>query len=161
MCSFVLRNQGSEDEAKDIFQEAIISFYENVRDGKFKGESAIGTYLYSIAKFKWLNQIKKDTIRVGHQQKAVAEKFEKSPLTTLIEGETKQGVLRILDELGTMCKQVLIENLYHNASMKEIAASGNFSSEQVVRNKKYKCLQRLKELIRMNPSLIPKLKGYG
>ncbi|MDC8003372.1 sigma-70 family RNA polymerase sigma factor [Aureisphaera galaxeae] len=161
VCSFVLRNQGSESDAKDIFQEAMIAFYENVRDGKFKGESAIGTYLYSIAKFKWLNQIKKDKIREGHHEKAAMETVQESPLNTLIEGEKKHGVLQVLDELGAVCKQLLIENLYHNASMKEIAASGNFSSEQIVRNKKYKCLQKLKELIRMKPSLIPILKGYG
>ncbi|GAB5399655.1 MAG: hypothetical protein Aureis2KO_12400 [Aureisphaera sp.] len=159
--SFVLRNNGSEEEAKDIYQEAVISFYENVRDGKFKGESAIGTYLYSIAKFKWLNQIKKDQIREGHHEKAVDRNIQDSPLMSLMEGEKKQNVLQILDELGAVCKQLLIENLYHNASMKEIAAGGDFSSEQVVRNKKYKCLQRLKEIIRMKPSLIPILKGYG
>ncbi len=139
----------------------MIAFYENVRDGKFKGESAIGTYLYSIVKFKWLNQIKKDRIRENHHEKATTEAIQESPLTTLIDGETKQGVLQVLDELGAACKQLLIENLYHNASMKEIAAKGTYSSEQIVRNKKYKCLQRLKELVRMKPSLVPILKGYG
>lgn len=159
--SFVLRNQGNEDEAKDVFQEAMIAFYENVRDGKFKGESAIGTYLYSITKFKWLNQIKKDKIREGHHEKAGMESFQESPLTDLIDGERKQGVLQVLDQLGEVCKQLLVENLYHNASMKEIAENGSFSSEQIVRNKKYKCLQRLKELIRAKPMLVQMLKGYG
>lgn len=160
-CSYVLGNNGSIDEAKDVFQEAMIAFYENVRDGKFKGESTISTYLYSIAKFKWLNQIKKNNIRSGHHEKVTRDEFSEGPLATIIEGEKKKGVLELLAQLGETCKQLLIENLYHNASMKEIAESGAFSSEQIVRNKKYKCLQKLKELISAKPALIQVLKGNG
>ncbi len=161
VCSYILGNNGRQDEAKDVFQEAVIAFYENVRDDKFKGESTISTYLYSIAKFKWLNQIKKNSIRTGHHEKAPREAFSESPLATLIEGEQKRTVLEVLALLGSSCKELLIENLYHNASMKEIAESGGYSSEQIVRNKKYKCLQKLKELIHAKPALIAVLKGYG
>ena len=161
VCSFVLSNSGSEEEAKDVFQEAVIAFYENVRDGKFKGESAISTYLYSITRFKWLNQIKKNTVRKGHHENIDQDQFTESPLAILIEGEKKAGVLDVLAQLGTSCKELLIENLYHNASMKEIAEKGLYSSEQIVRNKKYKCLQKLKELIGAKPALIKVLKGNG
>lgn len=161
VCSFVLSNSGNEDEAKDVFQEAVIAFYENVRDGKFKGESAISTYLYSITRFKWLNQIKKDTTRKVHQESVEQDPFTESPLAILIEGERKAGVLIVLEQLGMSCKKLLIENIYHGASMKEIAKNGSYSSEQIVRNKKYKCLQKLKELIRAKPALIKVLKGNG
>lgn len=159
VCAFILGNSGSEAEAKDIFQEAVIAFYENVRNEKFKGESTIGTYLYSIARFKWLNQIKKNAIRTGHHEKARKEEFTESPMAVLIEGERKSGVLEVLDQLGEACKELLVESLYHNASMKEIAQSGGYSSEQIVRNKKYKCLQKLKELLKLKPALVAVLKG--
>ncbi|MEM7085510.1 MAG: sigma-70 family RNA polymerase sigma factor [Bacteroidota bacterium] len=161
ICAFVLSNSGNEEEAKDVFQEAVIAFYENVRDGKFKGESAISTYLYSITRFKWLNQIKKNTVRKGHQESVAQDQFTESPLATLIEGERKAGVLEVLGLLGTSCKELLLENIYHGASMKEIAKSGLYSSEQIVRNKKYKCLQKLKKLIGAKPALIKVLKGNG
>lgn len=161
VCSYILGNNGNREEAKDIFQEAVIAFYENVRDGKFKGESAIGTYLYSIAKFKWLNQIKKNQIRTGHHEKAPREEFSESPLATILEDEKKKRVLDVLEHLGSACQKLLVESIYHNASMKEIVASGGYSSEQIVRNKKYKCLQKLKELINAKPALVQVLKGNG
>jgi len=161
VCSFVLSNSGSEEEAKDVYQEAIIAFYENVRDGKFKGESAISTYLYSITRFKWLNQIKKNMVRKAHHENVDQETFMDSPMAILIEGERKAGVLEVLTQLGSSCKELLIENIYHGASMKEIVQSGLYSSEQIVRNKKYKCLQKLKELIRAKPALIKLLKENG
>ncbi|MEL6812069.1 MAG: sigma-70 family RNA polymerase sigma factor [Bacteroidota bacterium] len=159
--AFILSNSGSREKAKDVFQETIIAFYENVRDGKFKGESAISTYLFSIARFKWLNQIKKDMIRTGHHEKLEMDTFSDSPLSRLVEGEKKQQVLEVLELLGASCKKLLVQNLYFDASMKDIAAMGEYSSEQIVRNKKYKCLKRLKQLVSDRPSLIQVLKGNG
>ncbi len=160
ICSFIMSNSGSADEAKDIFQETVIAFYENVRDQKFKGESAISTYLYSIARFKWLNQLKKNKTRDFHHQELETDEFDRSTLARMINEEEKAGILEVLTKLGDVCKKILIESLYHNASMKEITAQGNFSSEQVVRNKKYKCLQKLKQLIVERPKLINVLKAY-
>lgn len=157
-----MANSGSIDQAKDIFQEAMIAFYENVRNEVFKGESAIGTYLYSIARFKWLNQLKKDKVRTDHHIKAEnKEIMDVSPMAIMIDDEKRYQVLQVLEILGEPCRTILIESIYHNASMKEIASSGNFSSEQVARNKKYKCLKRLKELIIERPSLMHILKSYG
>ena len=44
--------------------------------------------------------------------------------------------------------------------MKEIVEQGDYSSEQIARNKKYKCLKKLKELIAEKPQLIQILKSY-
>ncbi len=158
--SFVLSNNGSDEEAKDIFQEAMIAFYENVRDGKFKGESAISTYLYSITRFKWLNQIKKNQIRMDHHQKVEFETSEEGTMFRLIEGEKRNLILDVLEQIGPKCKQLLIQNMYHNASMKEIASSEGYSSEQLVRNTKYKCLKKLKELVTAKPQLESILRSY-
>lgn len=153
--SYVRSNSGTDAEAGDVFQECIIAFYENVKKGVFKGESKISTYVYAIARFKWLNQIKKDKVRTLHQEEsAEKDEIEMGPLFTMIDKEQRTAVHRLLSELGETCRQVLVESIYHGASMKEIADLGNFSSEQVVRNKKYKCLQQLKKLLKDNPTLI-------
>jgi RNA polymerase sigma factor (sigma-70 family) len=161
VCSYILKNSGTVDEAKDVYQETIIAFYENVRDKKFKGESAISTYLYAIAKFKWLNQLKKKGIMVAHHEKLKPEdSFYKSPLANIIDKEQKELVVEVLAQLGNSCKNLLIESIYHNKSMKKIVEEGNFSSEQIARNKKYKCLKRLKELLIEKPQLVKILRAY-
>jgi RNA polymerase sigma factor (sigma-70 family) len=157
--TYILKNSGSIDEAKDVFQESMVAFYENVRDDKFKGESTIATYLYSIAKYKWLNQIKKKEIRSTHHEKLETNPFEESPLATLISEEKRNGVIRVLSELGEPCKKLLIATIYHNTSMQDIVAEGAYSNEQIVRNKKYKCLKKLRELISEKPALMQILKA--
>ncbi len=160
VCSYILSNSGGEEEAKDVYQESVIAFYENVLSDTFKGDSAISTYLYSIARFKWLNQIKKNNIRMLHNTKYEQDEFYDSPMAKIIDDEKKSQVLEVLEQLGTRCKSILVECFYNNASMKEIAESGNYSSEQIVRNKKYKCMKKLKELIAEQPKLIQILKSY-
>ena len=158
--TYVLSNSGNATEAKDVFQETIIAFYENVRDHKFKGESAISTYLYSIAKFKWLNQLKKKGLITSHLEKLEKnDELYKNPLDIIISKEQKIQVIEILSQLGDSCKKLLIENIYHDKSMKEIVKNSKYSSEQVARNKKYKCMQRLKELIAEKPQLMEILRN--
>jgi len=161
ICLYIKSNSGSDAAAKDVFQESIIAFYENVRDGKFRGESAVNTYLYSIAKFKWLNQLKKDKVRVGHHNEIGKDGYENDALTHLIDKQRQEYIFGVLSELGAQCKELLIANFYYSQSMKELVASGTYSSEQIVRNKKYKCLKRLKELIKQQPLLAKRLKGDG
>ena len=56
---FIITNNGSEDDAKDIFQEAIIVFYQNIKDQNFELNCKIKTYLYSVSRLMWLKKIKK------------------------------------------------------------------------------------------------------
>ena len=155
ICAYVVANSGTEAEATDLFQESMIAFYENVKKGTFKGDSAISTYLYSIAKYKWLNQLKKNQVRSGHHAEAASDQSEtKGHLLTLMDEERKDLIQEIIGLLGFDCKYILIESIYHNTPMKEIASEGKFTNEQIVRNKKYKCLKKLRDLMVARPGLL-------
>ena len=56
---YVQKNNGSQEEAKDIFQDAVACLYQNLRMGKFKGDSSVKTYVHAIAKRLWLSQLRK------------------------------------------------------------------------------------------------------
>ena len=97
---FVLKNNGSAPQAKDIYQEAFIAVWQNIKNEKFvpKNETALQGYLYQIAKNKWIdylrsNQYKKTTqisvdIKIENQEKV--EEDEKV-ITQLKEVETLVG----------------------------------------------------------------------
>ena len=57
----------------------------------------------------------------------------------------------LLNKLGESCRKILELFYYENLSMKEIVSHLHYENEQVVRNKKYKCLQQLTDMIRKNP----------
>ena len=55
--TFILNNSGTSDDAKDIFQEAMIVLYEKVRSGSFELNCQIKTYVYSVCRRLWLKRL--------------------------------------------------------------------------------------------------------
>jgi RNA polymerase sigma factor (sigma-70 family) len=158
---YVVNNSGNWDDAQDIFQEVMIAFTNLVRAGKFRGESSIKTFLYSLNKNIWLNELKKRGMAEVREMKyeKAADKTEHGISAAMETREANVGLMRVMDELGETCKKILLLYYYENQSMKEILTSLNYENEQVVRNKKYKCLKRLEELLAENKSLYHQLKN--
>lgn len=158
---YVINNSGNQQDAEDIFQEVIASFIDIVQKNKFRGESSIKTFLYSLSRHTWLNELK----RRGRAQ-AREEKYERGKDTVefdtshfIADRERKQEVIRLVDELGEACKKILMMFYYENLSMKDILEFMHYENEQVVRNKKYKCLKQLEQMINENPELKQNLKS--
>jgi RNA polymerase sigma factor (sigma-70 family) len=56
----IVSNNGTQEEAQDIYQETIIIVFENVKKPTFELNCQLQTYIYSIAKRLWLKQLKKN-----------------------------------------------------------------------------------------------------
>jgi len=158
--SYIISNNGNQQDAEDIFQEVIISFIDIVQKNKFRGESSVKTFLFSMCKHTWLNELK----RRGRAQFR-EEKFETSRDMAeynnsqyLSFREERHALIKLVEKLGVNCKQILLLFYYENLSMKEILKSQHYENEQVLRNKKYKCLKQLEQLINDKPSLKQTLK---
>lgn len=151
--SFIINNSGNLHDAQDIFQETVVTFIETVEKDKFRGESSIKTFLVAIARNTWLNELKRRE-RSDHRE-AVYEKSkpeEEPDVSQLIsEREKKQLFRELLGKLGDSCKKILTFFYYENLSMKEMLDHLPYENEQVVRNKKYKCLQQLTGILKDNP----------
>jgi len=160
---YVMQNSGSEADAEDIFQEVVVTFIDMVKTGKFKGECSVNTFIYTLTRHSWLNELK----RRG-RAKLREEKFDKKQdtvtidVSNVIEGrEAKSALLKLIESLGETCKKILLAFYYDNVSMKEILQTLNYENEQVVRNKKYKCLKQLEQHIAAKPQLVKNLKSVN
>jgi RNA polymerase sigma factor (sigma-70 family) len=161
LAQFILSNNGSEADAQDIFQEVMVAFVHLVRQGKFRGESSIKTFLFALNRNLWFNELKRKnrSITRSLRYKASQEKKNES-ITEVIENrEASKEILQIMKDLGESCRQVLLLFYYHNESIREIVQKTGYENEQVVRNKKYKCLKKLEEKLAANPNLYKKLKS--
>ncbi len=54
---FICSNNGTEQEAKDIYQDAIIAFYERVLQPDFVLTCKIKTYIYAVCRRLWLKRL--------------------------------------------------------------------------------------------------------
>ena len=155
LANFIRTNSGEENDAEDFFQEALVVFIKVVRQGKFRGDSSIKTFLYAIMRNLWLNELKRRK-KALVRQTTYYEQHEQETrhVSELVyENETTQQVLAFFDRLGAHCKKILVMYYYQEMSMKDIAESMHYDNEQVARNAKYKCSKKLTTLLDSNPTL--------
>ena len=145
----VRKNGGAEDDGVDIFQDALLIFNCNLKSGKFRGDSSIKTYLYSISRNLWL----KEYNRKRKQSDAETESIEVSQkeIDYLINVEV---VSLLMNELKEDCRTILTEYYYNNKSMAELMEIFNVNSVQVAKTKKWRCLNYLKRLF-IEKGLVP------
>lgn len=157
---YTKQNNGNDQDAEDVFQEVVVTFIELVNQNKFRGESSIKTFLYSLNRHIWLNELKKRNRMQQRNLKFESARQQPEPdVSSYIAGrEARQQVMQVIEQLGESCKQVLLAFYYQELSMKEMLAFLPYENEQVVRNKKYKCLKKLEELLYQDPNLANNLK---
>lgn len=157
---YVMNNSGSRQDSEDIFQEVMVSFIDLVQKNKFRGESSVKTFLYSLNRHTWLNELKRRgraTLREEKFEKG-QERVELDSSHLIADREGRSEVMRLVGELGETCRKILLLFYYENLSMREILEATDYENEQVVRNKKYKCLKQLEQMINEKPYLKETLK---
>lgn len=162
--TFWIRSQGgSEEDAADIFQEAILVFIEQVRQDKFRGDSSIKTYLTGIAKNLWFNELRSRDRRNNREANYVKQEdsgTEEDAHHRIYNRENKEKLMNVFEQIGDVCKKLLTGYYYENLSMREMLVLFNYDNEQVLRNKKSKCMKHLKDLITTNKELTETFKTY-
>jgi RNA polymerase sigma factor (sigma-70 family) len=158
---YVMNNSGSRQDAEDVFQEVIVAFIDLVQKDKFRGESTVKTFLYSLNRHTWLNELKRRGRALAREEKYEKEQERTAPDTghLIAAREGKAEIMRLMGELGETCRKILLLYYYENLTMKEILDATEYENEQVVRNKKYKCLKQLEQMITENPILKQNLKN--
>ena len=153
--SFIIHYGGSRQDAQDAFQETVVAFIDIVMNGKFRMEASVKTFLVSIARNIWFNELRKKE-RAGHREKQFENNREHKEMDIshyISDRELKQQLSELLSKLGEPCRKILLLFYYENLSIKEMVAQLPYENEQVVRNKKYKCLLQLTELIKDHPQI--------
>lgn len=150
--SFIMGKGGTEQDADDIFQETVVSFIDSVQKSKFRQESGIRTFLISISKNLWYNEIRRRQRADNRERLFEADRDQEDSGVndTIQDRELKRQLNQLLHDLGDSCRKILELFYYENLSMKEIVLHLHYENEQVVRNKKYKCLQQLTDKIKSN-----------
>ena len=115
------QNSGNLQDGQDMFHEGIIVLDRNIRQGKFRGESSLTLYLYSICRFQWMNQIrKKAQVDLQEDHLKMDEPVRETPESDVVKSEQKELLRMILEQLGDRCKRIL-ELWKLSYSMEEIA----------------------------------------
>jgi RNA polymerase sigma factor (sigma-70 family) len=145
--SLIINNNGSSEDARDIFQEAMIVLYEKSRSADFDLQCQLKTYLYSVCRRLWLKRLNQAQRYIP----PISGMEETVPVEEDIEGHEQRNQEFLMMEkalfgLGEPCKSILEAFYLQKKNMNEIAGSFGYTNPENAKNQKYKCLIRLRKL---------------
>lgn len=145
--ALIINNNGSADDAKDIFQEAMVVLYEKVRSGSFELNCQIRTFVYSVSRRLWLKRLQ--------QQNRYSDPGDNMESVVSVEEDLEAHEQRnaefdlmekAINNLGEPCKSLLEAYYLQKQNMQVIASRFGYTNADNAKNQKYKCLVRLKKI---------------
>jgi len=145
--TLIINNNGLADDARDIFQEAMIVLYEKARSGDFELNCQIRTYLYSVSRRLWLKRLQ--------QLNRYSSDLVSTDNVVAVEDDLEEHNRRdaefdmmnkAMGNLGEPCKSLLEAFYLKKKNMQEIATDFGYTNSEKAKTQKYKCLVRLKKL---------------
>jgi len=147
----VFKFNGSTEDARDVFQEALFVFVKKLREPEFVLTSKASTYIYAIARNLYLKKAGKATVEISmdHQQFSFFE--EKETAESGMSHTEKDAMLSMMnDKLGQLeedCRSVITYSFYQGLSHAQIAGLTGYT-EAFVKVKKFRCLEYLRKLVK-------------
>ena len=135
VASLVSKMGGSPDDAKDIFHDALVIFFE--KEGKIDNPHA---YIVGIAKHLWLRKYKHDKHRIDLDEQIEIPEEESSPIVARL--------LRLIESAGRSCLDLLQAFYYEKRTADEIASDFNYSNAHSATVQKHKCLQKVRSFVK-------------
>lgn len=148
--SYILQNSGSEDDALDVFQDAVVTLCKQIHLKKYDEKYELAGFLYSVSRNLWINKVKRDK-RIT----SIPENFDLGEITDFTDGiltkENEKTLKDITEKLGQKCLELLKQSVFYKTSSEEIIKKMGFSTANAVKTQKYKCKQKLLKIIDENP----------
>lgn len=144
---FILNNNGNEDDAKDVYQEAIIVLYNKIKSGNFELSSKLKTYLYSVSRRIWLKKLAQQSKKTNNISEFENVLVVEDDMELHEQKDMQFNKMKIaLESLGEPCKTIVEDFYIHNLSMQAICEKFGYTNTDNAKTQKYKCLQRLKKI---------------
>ncbi|MEM6316294.1 MAG: sigma-70 family RNA polymerase sigma factor [Bacteroidota bacterium] len=156
--SLVVKNKVEKTITQDVFQDTIVALWKVANRPKFILTSTIKTLLYAIAQNQLRDRLKKQGREIALTSvNEAAIPLTETALEPIVQSEQTQLIQRLIQNLGTDCQKVLHLFYFQKWSMKKIQAAFEDKSTAVTKNRKARCLQRLRTKVLGNAELIAEL----
>jgi RNA polymerase sigma factor (sigma-70 family) len=148
----ITTNSGSEIDAEDVFQDALVIIFKKVRSDDLVLTSSFKTYLYSVCRNLWLQRLDKKAFSSEFLE---LENLNELQDTIQFEfADTENEKYKLFQQhflnLGEDCQKVL-KLFLQKVPLKEIADIMGFKSEKYAKTRKFMCKEKLKQQILNDP----------
>ncbi|HOZ88545.1 MAG TPA: sigma-70 family RNA polymerase sigma factor, partial [Bacteroidia bacterium] len=141
VASLIRQRGGTLEEAKDIFQDALLIYYEKKSPGGFSPNTSDGQYLNGIARHLWYKKFNENKNKAPLNQDVLFKTLEEEPAIS-------DNLMKFVESSGKKCLDLLTSFYYDHINMKELALRFGFSGERSATAQKFKCLEKVRTAIR-------------
>ena len=143
VADLVSKQGGSLEDAKDVFQDALVIFYEKSVSGTLSIHLSDEAYLVGIVKHLWIRKFKADLRLIS------LDRFEKEITPPEdVNNSSNNLLLHLLEVTGKKCLELLKSIYYDKQSMDEISKAFGFSGAHSASVQKYKCIEKMKDTVK-------------
>jgi len=113
---------------EDIVNEIMLNVIEKIEKSEFRGDSSIGTFIYTITSRRIIDHIRKKSKVLKHAPEP--EPFS-SPFQSVEDEERAEYMANLLENLKPKYKEVLYLYYYRDLSREEVAKRLNITPRRV------------------------------
>lgn len=149
--SFVLKNKGSMEDAKELFQESLLVLMRKCQSPDFEIKHSVKAFMYTVIKNLWLKQLNQRhkgglelTIDApdNHLELVATDELEEKNILEQRHQQLYAGMQQLKED----CRQLIKMTFFQKLSDKEIAPMLDYSLE-FVRQKRRRCIKSLQILV--------------
>ena len=146
---FISKNNGNEEDAKDILQDALFIIIEKIYNNDFVLQGTLSTYLFAICKNLWLIELDSQKAAKNYELRRLSDHTE-NDFTEAGDSEFYENVFRQCFDAMDDVSQKILKMYWMEISPSEIAEKLGYSYGYV-RKKKSECMKELKSRIMGHP----------
>jgi len=143
VATFIFKNGGTLEEARDVFQDSLLIYYEKTISQQLPELSNQKAYLLGIAKNLWYRKTGRSPICQD-----LTEPTDYADQDALHCQNDPTDLLAFLEVAGQKCLEMLKSFYYERSSLQALAQSFGFASVRSATVQKYKCLEKVRDEVK-------------
>lgn len=146
---YVVRHGGTEADARDIFQDAVLVLYRKMKAGDLILTARLRTFLLAVCRNIWrTRQRDRREYRLQPGEGEDRPDVDADTVETITRVSRERVYREHFDHLGDQCREIL-KLFFAKVKMRVIAERLGLS-EKYVKKRKFECKEKLAESIRMD-----------
>lgn len=143
---FVTNNNGSADDAEDVFQDTMLVLVEKLRQDNFQLTASIKTYIMAISKNLWLKRLRTSYRVIEFTELQENKLFE--DITLAIEDEKSywDKLQNYMHQITEHCKGLIHDMFFKEKTIEAIQKEYGYSTIHNAQNQKHKCVEQIRKV---------------
>lgn len=147
---YILKNSGTEADAEDIFQDAMVVILEKYMLDDFKLTATLKTYIYAVSKNLWLKKLRHKKREQSELSLENQKFYEEIQLSIENELSIMDKAMRLMNLVSKHCHRLLSDVFFNGKEIDEIREEYGYTTKHNATNQKYKCLSQARKLAKVD-----------